>query len=49
MNNSLFKDNIPDLNKGNYNYAEKIKWPVDLGVQGDSKGFLAVWIQQKKI
>lgn len=40
MNNNIFKDPFNDLNKGKYNYADKIKWPVKFGVTGDSPGWL---------
>ena len=39
MNNKLFKNSMSNLNTGNYNYADKIKWPVDFGVSGSSDGF----------
>ena len=40
MNNNIFKNPFNDLNKGKYNYADKIKWPVKFGVSGDSPGWL---------
>lgn len=38
MEDKLFKNSFSNLDVGNYNYAEKIKWPVDFGVKGSSDG-----------